>query len=156
MHKFHTLKILPTYFKSIFLGYKNFEIRKKDRDFKVGDGLILQEFENEKYTGRIMVRYISYIYDGNGEYGLSDGYCILGIKSSPIVNPIENGLWNNHEVACLLADLFGGACACDYAGIDEWLPEKCDFLETCCPHPVGVACWEQFLKHSNYKEEGLK
>ena len=60
----------------------------------------------------------------------------------------EQRLWNNHQVACLLADMFDDACACNYNGIDEWLPELCDFKDTCCPNPVGVACWEQFLKHS--------
>ena len=54
--------------------------------------------------------------------------------------------WNNHTVACLLADMFGDTCACNYNGIDEWLPGKCELLNS-CPHPVGVACWEQFLKH---------
>ena len=32
--------------------------------------------------------------------------------------------WNNHTVACLLAELFDDTCACNYNGIDEWLPEK--------------------------------
>ena len=54
--------------------------------------------------------------------------------------------WNNHKVACLLAELFDDACACNYNGIDEWLPKKCELLDS-CPHPVGVACWEQYLKH---------
>ena len=54
--------------------------------------------------------------------------------------------WNNHTVACLLAELFGDACACNYNGIDEWLPEKCEVIDA-CPNPVGVACWEQFLTH---------
>lgn len=59
----------------------------------------------------------------------------------------SKGHWNNHQIACMLADLFGDACACNYNGIDEWLSELCDFKDTCCPNPVGVACWEQFLKH---------
>ena len=54
--------------------------------------------------------------------------------------------WNNHTVACLLAELFDDTCACNYNGIDEWLPEKCELMDS-CPNPVGVACWEQFLKH---------
>ena len=54
--------------------------------------------------------------------------------------------WNNHTVACLLADMFGDTCACNYNGIDEWLPEKCEVIDA-CPNPVGVACWEQFLTH---------
>ena len=54
---------------------------------------------------------------------------------------------NIHEVACVLADLFGDTCACDYCDIDSWLPEYCDFANTCCPNTVGVACWEQYLTH---------
>lgn len=62
--------------------------------------------------------------------------------------------WNNHQIACMLADLFGDTCACNYNGIDEWLSGLCDFKDTCCPNPVGVACWEQFLEHyqSRYAE----
>lgn len=64
------------------------------------------------------------------------------IEQLPSVQPE----WNNHTVACLLADLFDDTCACNYNGIDEWLPEKCELFKS-CPNPVGVACWEQFLKH---------
>lgn len=64
------------------------------------------------------------------------------IKELPSARP----KWNNHTVACLLAELFDDTCACNYNDIDEWLPEKCELLDS-CPHPVGVACWEQFLKH---------
>ena len=53
---------------------------------------------------------------------------------------------DNHEVACLLAELFDDTCACNFNGIDEWLPDKCEFLDA-CPDPGGVTCWEQFLKH---------
>ena len=62
---------------------------------------------------------------------------------------------NNHEVACLLAELFDDNCACNFNGIDEWLPFYCDFADNCCPHPVGVACWEQFLKHRGMRDERL-
>lgn len=62
---------------------------------------------------------------------------------------MAEGLMTNHEVACILAELFGDDCACNFNNIDEWLPNYCDFAETCCPNPVGVACWEQFLTHYN-------
>ena len=65
-----------------------------------------------------------------------------------VLELLEQKRWNNHQVACLLADMFGDTCACNYNSIDKWLPELCDFKDTCCPNPVGVACWEQFLKHS--------
>lgn len=70
---------------------------------------------------------------------LSDAYELLKEQ--------EAKQYNNHEVACIIADLFGDPCACNFNNIDEWLPYKCDFRETCCPNPVGVACWEQYLKH---------
>lgn len=57
--------------------------------------------------------------------------------------------FNTHEVAEILADLFGDSCACNFNGIDEWLPEKCELLDS-CPNTVGVACWEQYLK---FREE---
>ena len=55
-------------------------------------------------------------------------------------------LYTAHEVAEILADLFGDDCACNYCGIDEWLPIMCE-LNDVCPDTVGVACWEQYLKH---------
>ena len=66
------------------------------------------------------------------------------IRNLPSAQPQTE--WNNHTVACLLAELFGDTCACNYNGIDEWLPEKCEVIDA-CPNPVGVACWEQFLTH---------
>ena len=91
----------------------------------------------------------------NGSNGQRD-FIINFIENSPSVQP-KTG-WNNHQIACMLADLFGDACACNYNGIDEWLSELCDFKDTCCPNPVGVACWEQFLKYSQsrYTECGYE
>ena len=45
----HHLKIGPKYYSDIKEGYKTFEIRFNDRDFKEGDVLQLQEFENNNY-----------------------------------------------------------------------------------------------------------
>lgn len=64
---------------------------------------------------------------------------------------MKNGLYTRHEVACIIADLLDDTCACNYGGNDEWLPQYCDFADTCCPEPVGVACWEQYLKHIGKK-----
>lgn len=69
------------------------------------------------------------------------------LKALPVVNT-----YNTHEVAEILADLFGDSCACNFNGIDEWLPEKCE-LQAACPNPVGVACWEQYLKYRGEKDE---
>lgn len=76
--KLHELKILPQYYEKVTSGEKRFEIRKDDRNFKVGDLIRLSEFENE-YTGRNCLVEIIYKLDG-GNYGLEKGYCILSIK----------------------------------------------------------------------------
>ena len=68
----HELKILPIYFRKVLSYDKTFEVRKNDRDFKIGDEVILLEFDGFYYTGRIIKVKITYILD-NFE-GLSDGY----------------------------------------------------------------------------------
>ena len=60
-----------------------------------------------------------------------------------------------HEVAVILADAFGDDCACNFNGNDEWLSYLCE-LQEACPHPCGVACWEQYLKYKDRKEEILQ
>ena len=65
---------------------------------------------------------------------------------------MENGLYTAHEVAVIIADLFGDDCACNFNDIDEWLPFKCELFDA-CPNPCGVACWEQYLKYRHCKDE---
>ena len=77
----HELKIRPEYFGAVVLGYKTFELRKNDRDYHINDKLILKEWDTD-YTGRKIERYVSYVFRGTGEYGLQEGYCILGLKKS--------------------------------------------------------------------------
>ena len=77
----HELKLLPQYYEDVALGIKTFELRKNDRNFQVGDELILKEWDGEKYTGREVTRYVNYIlYDWTG--GLQDGWCIMNLKIS--------------------------------------------------------------------------
>lgn len=76
----HELKILPNYFTQVQHGYKQFEIRKDDRDFKVGDTLILKEWEDDKYTGCKLIRQITYKLTAAEFEGISPGYCVLGIR----------------------------------------------------------------------------
>ena len=47
-------------------GSKSFEVRINDRDFCVGDYLLLQEYdpETETFTGRALLRQITYILQG--------------------------------------------------------------------------------------------
>lgn len=74
----HHLKIQPEYFDSVSKGIKSFEIRKNDRNYKVGDVLLLQEYipSETKFTGRVLDRKITYITD----YAQLEGYVVMGIK----------------------------------------------------------------------------
>lgn len=76
--RMHELKILPQYFEAVDNGSKRFELRKDDRNFHVGDRIKLCEWENGRYTGRNIVYFITYILRDCPEYGLKDGYCIIG------------------------------------------------------------------------------
>lgn len=77
--KIHELKIIPKYFEDVKANKKNFELRKDDRDFKVGDFITLREYDNGQYTGREIKNIpIGYILRNVPEYGLKEGYCILG------------------------------------------------------------------------------
>ena len=87
----HELKILPQWFADVLTGKKNFEIRRNDRDFKVGDYLLLKEYERGHYTGRELKKRIQYIYQGDGNYGLSEEFCILGLEDRP------TGEWNTRK-----------------------------------------------------------
>ena len=61
-------------------GIKNFEIRYNDRDYKVGDILILKEWNRGKYTGRECRREVIYVYHSDGTYGLSSDYVVMALK----------------------------------------------------------------------------
>lgn len=78
-NEIHDLKILPKYFDLVKRGIKNFEVRKNDRDFKVGDMLELLEWDEKeyKYTGRNERRKIIYILNDT-DY-CKEGYVILGL-----------------------------------------------------------------------------
>ena len=76
----HELKISPKYYDEVVYNNKRFVIRKDDRNYQVGDLVTLKEYENGLYTGRQMVNIpIRYILRNAPEYGLKEGYCILGI-----------------------------------------------------------------------------
>lgn len=74
----HTLKIHPEYFILVSQGVKTFEIRNNDRGFKVGDRLMLEEFDptRDEKTGRFIHRTICYMTT----FGLQKGYVALGIQ----------------------------------------------------------------------------
>lgn len=75
----HELKTLGVYFEEVWEGRKPFEIRNNDRDFKVGDSLVLKELDpcegGAVYTGRKIIVQVSYLTD----FEQKPGYVVLGL-----------------------------------------------------------------------------
>lgn len=80
----HALKTEPQFFEAVIDGSKTFEIRKNDRDFRVGDCLALNELDDtrEGYTGRSALLEITYIL--NDERFCKPEYVIIGFKISNV------------------------------------------------------------------------
>lgn len=72
-------KILPEYFELVRKGIKNFELRKDEDNIQPNDILVLDEWDGEKYTGRYVCRTVVYVLRNVPQYGLADGYCIIGM-----------------------------------------------------------------------------
>ena len=76
--KVHQIRLAKSYFDDVANGIKTFELRKNDRDYKVGDMLEMMEFVEGKSTGRMVKALVTYMLE---EYtGIEDGYCIMATK----------------------------------------------------------------------------
>lgn len=85
----HVLKTDHGVFHASAAGVKGWEIRKNDRNFKVGDELWLKETvytgaemaagAPEEYTGRVIAVKVTYMLEGP-VYGLEDGWCIMSVS----------------------------------------------------------------------------
>jgi len=73
----HDLKISNEYFEAVKANEKTFEVRFNDRNFKVGDVVELNEFQDDMYTGRRIYKLITYILD-DSTYN-KEGYVTFSI-----------------------------------------------------------------------------
>lgn len=89
----HELKTWPEPFQAILEGKKKFEYRLNDRDYQVGDELILKEFRpNEKnpnasrYTGRVLRAVVTYIL--KDAFGVPNGFVVMSLDDI-----VHVGIW---------------------------------------------------------------
>lgn len=77
----HELKTWPSPFKAMREGIKPFEIRLDDRDFQVGDILLLREWDpaTELYSGQELRKQITYRTE-KGCPWMKEGYVALGLR----------------------------------------------------------------------------
>ncbi len=73
--KVHEIKIGTSFFEDVVAGLKGFELRKNDRNYRVGDYLKMVEYEHGKQTGRFVTAKVTYMLENYT--GLVDGFCIL-------------------------------------------------------------------------------
>jgi len=77
----HELKSWPEQFEALIHKGKRCEVRRCDRDYQVGDWLLLREWdpENENFTGRQAFREITHIMPP-GSFGLPTDLCVLSVR----------------------------------------------------------------------------
>lgn len=80
----HALKTEKEFFEQTAADKKRFEVRKNDRPYEVGDYIALNEWENSKYTGRMILCCITYIL--NDDTFCKKDYVILGTEPCEIRN----------------------------------------------------------------------
>lgn len=85
--RIHELKISEEFFGEVKNEWKTQEVRKKDREFKVGDYIALNEISDDgSYTRNHCLAYISHILDD--ERYCKEGYVILSISLCRIEHPV--------------------------------------------------------------------
>lgn len=83
--KTHYLKTLSKFFEAVLDGTKTAELRLNDRDFQVGDKLVLQEigyaiYKVCGYTGREVTLLITHVLTFADYDGLKEDYVMLSFK----------------------------------------------------------------------------
>ena len=79
----HDLKCWPEFFAAVRDGSKPFEVRKKDRDFGVGDTLRLWEYDPvlNIHTGKYIHRRVTYMLEGG--FGIKRAFVVMGLADCP-------------------------------------------------------------------------
>lgn len=74
----HSLKSHKEPFQALWDGIRTFDVRVNDRQYTVGDSIMLSEYDNHEYTGRVIGAYVKYMIQG--EWGLPNNVCVLGLE----------------------------------------------------------------------------
>lgn len=99
MPKIHELKIIDQCFNDIITELKQFEIRKNDRNYKVGDILHMREYNDGAYTGKETMQEVTYI----SKYAQHNQHIVMSIKKVPMsyytyINMNEKEKFAFHEI----------------------------------------------------------
>jgi hypothetical protein len=78
----HVLKTWPDAFAAVLSGDKTADFRRNDRNFQVGDDLLLKEWDPQRrsFTGHyVNCGPITHVAD-DPRFGIPQGYCMLSFK----------------------------------------------------------------------------
>ena len=92
----HQVKCWPAQFEALADGRKHHEVRRNDRDYQVGDVLMLHEFIPDDpemaaetgrgvsghYTGRALERHVTWV-TRPGTFGLPADVCVMSLTWWP-------------------------------------------------------------------------
>lgn len=78
--RIHELKVAGIHFPALRAGRKKFEYRLNDRDYKVGDYLLLRELtELMVFTGKWLLFQVEYILDDSW-YSMPKNHMVLSLS----------------------------------------------------------------------------
>lgn len=93
----HTLKSWPKYFRAVASGERTHELRRDDRGYRVGDQLLLKEFDPEThaFTGATCLVKVTSLTSASEPCAVSvealhPGFCILSVaRVAPTAESLE-------------------------------------------------------------------
>lgn len=79
----HSIKTWMPFYQDILDGKKPFEFRKNDRNYSVGDEVVMHEYDDqlEEFSGRQLYCTITYLLVGPN-FGIPEGYCVFGFHTN--------------------------------------------------------------------------
>lgn len=125
----HELRTWPAPFTAILDGSKHHEVRKNDRNFKVGDILWLREWDpdskaDDQYTGRDLWAKVTYI-TVPGTWGMPPDICVMSIEVKVSSDQIPKDRTRSQSMAAVRL------CDCGHTLTLHKGGEHCTFCE--CP-----------------------
>lgn len=98
--KRHHLKIWPGFIDAIWDDLKRYEVRRDDRNYGVGDWLIMREWDPDtELWGADMLSAVVTHKTSGGHLGIPAGHCVLGVRAvmRTTLSELPTKTWSKHD-----------------------------------------------------------